>query len=422
MLTAEQIANWKRAKKKYERELGIWNPRLSRWRREIESSPIPERTEAWQQLKSLADAQAVPSLEQMFRKAGPELQLQVVATLGNIQKQVATDALVRLAVDCKNPDIRRLAAGQLSSRSRFEFVPNLLGRLEAPIDETSYLVKTIQRVQARKFIGVHTHRKVIKGVRDPRTLDEAIFGRLVHAHSALVYGVRIDVARQNRKLVEARRTVQVANARAATFNQRIYSALQNSTGEQIEDRPDAWWKWWHEHCELQANSQQPDVQMVHDTKVIYGLSSLLAGSQVWTESGPVPIERVRPGDRVLSQDPDSGELAYQMVLGTTIRPPSPTLRIQVADECIVATLGHPLWVIGTGWRMAKELKAGDQLHGVRGGMTIDQIEPGPTFESYNLVVADTNTYFVGKHRALVHDNMPRRAMDLPVPGWGIGND
>jgi hypothetical protein len=71
--------------------------------------------------------------------------------------------------------------------------------------------------------------------------------------------------------------------------------------------------------------------------------------------------------------------------------------------------------------MAKELNAGDQLHGVGGGITIDNIEPGPISQASNLVVAETNTYFVGKHRVLVHDNMPRRAMDLPVPGWATEN-
>jgi hypothetical protein len=48
---------------------------------------------------------------------------------------------------------------------------------------------------------------------------------------------------------------------------------------------------------------------------------------------------------------------------------------------------------------------------------IDKIEPGPTVQAHNLVVDQTNTYFVGKHRLLVHDNMPRRITDLPVPGW-----
>ena len=37
--------------------------------------------------------------------------------------------------------------------------------------------------------------------------------------------------------------------------------------------------------------------------------------------------------------------------------------------------------MGGGWKMAKELKPGDQLHGVRGGVTIDNIDPGPMSEA-----------------------------------------
>ena len=83
----------------------------------------------------------------------------------------------------------------------------------------------------------------------------------------------------------------------------------------------------------------------------------------------------------------------------------------------VATLGHPLWVSGSGWRMAKELHAGDLLHGVHGSVPIDSIEPGPEAEAYNLVVADFNTYFIGKHRLLVHDNRARLATNKVLPGY-----
>jgi hypothetical protein len=128
------------------------------------------------------------------------------------------------------------------------------------------------------------------------------------------------------------------------------------------------------------------------------------------------IEMIRPGDYVLSQHPETGQVAYCPVLDTMIRPSSPTLRIGVGDEEIAATLGHPLWVVGDGWRMAKELVEGQYLHGLRGGVRIDSIEEGPEFEAYNLVVADHHTYFVGKHRVLAHDNRAREATRAIVPG------
>ena len=37
-------------------------------------------------------------------------------------------------------------------------------------------------------------------------------------------------------------------------------------------------------------------------------------------------------------------------------------------------------------------------------------------ETYNLVVADFNTYFVGESGILVHDNTPRKPTRAVVPG------
>lgn len=147
------------------------------------------------------------------------------------------------------------------------------------------------------------------------------------------------------------------------------------------------------------------------------MSCFAAGTPVWTETGSVPIESIRRGDKVLSQQTQSGELKYQIVLDTTLRSPSPTLQIRVGEDQIVTTLGHPFWVTGAGWRMAKELKVGDRLHGVEGSVMVDQIETGETLPAHNLVVAETNTYCVGENRLLVHDNTPRDSMVLPIPGW-----
>jgi intein/homing endonuclease len=89
------------------------------------------------------------------------------------------------------------------------------------------------------------------------------------------------------------------------------------------------------------------------------------------------IEKVRLGDRVLSQNQDTGELTYKLVIDTTIRPSSPTSRIGLDGQEIAATLGHPIWVVGKEWRMAKEIEAGDYLHGLRGGVPVRYIEKGP---------------------------------------------
>ena len=150
----------------------------------------------------------------------------------------------------------------------------------------------------------------------------------------------------------------------------------------------------------------------------YGLptSCFLAGTPVRTEMGTVPIESIQPGDRVLAQDQDTGELAYQVVLTTTLRPPTKMLEIKAGGESIYTTLGHPFWVAGRGWQMAKQLKEGDLLHGLAGATPIESINAAGEHAAHNLVVDGDNTYFVGQSGLLVHDNEFRKPTRAIVPG------
>ena len=122
-----------------------------------------------------------------------------------------------------------------------------------------------------------------------------------------------------------------------------------------------------------------------------------------------------------SQDVETGELAFKPVLGTTVRNPRPRIRVSLGGESITATPSHPFWVLGQGWKLAKQLAVGDRLHTPFGAVTIDQLEklppaPLPLGLSFNLIVADFNTYFVGDHGILVHDNMPRAPTAALLPG------
>lgn len=139
------------------------------------------------------------------------------------------------------------------------------------------------------------------------------------------------------------------------------------------------------------------------------------GTLVWSETGPVAIEKIRPEDRVLSQDPESGELAYKMVMEITQRPPSPILCVTVAGTALETTRGHLFWRVGDGWRMAKELQPGNRLHGLTGAATIENVTQRPDSPAHNLVVEDFGTYFVGPPRLLVHDNTVRQVTAARLP-------
>jgi hypothetical protein len=131
----------------------------------------------------------------------------------------------------------------------------------------------------------------------------------------------------------------------------------------------------------------------------------------------VQIEQVQTGDRVLSQDVDTGELAFKPVLQTTKSNPVPLARIVTNHGELTCTSGHPFWVNTEGWRLARDLAAGARFHGVDGAVEIlsvtdtDRAEP-----AYNLIVADFHTYFAGDGKVLSHDNTPRAPTNALVPG------
>jgi hypothetical protein len=133
-----------------------------------------------------------------------------------------------------------------------------------------------------------------------------------------------------------------------------------------------------------------------------------AGTLVATGIGPVPIERVRPGDLVLSWDERTGEQAYkpvQRVFVTLGRPVlAMTIRGPDGESDLEVTPDHPFWVDGRGWVAAKDLRCGDRL--VSRDSTVLEavaVRPRPRETVYNLEVADFHTYFAGVIAARVHN-------------------
>jgi hypothetical protein len=130
----------------------------------------------------------------------------------------------------------------------------------------------------------------------------------------------------------------------------------------------------------------------------------------------VPIEQINVGDRVLSQDAETGELAYKPVLRTTVREPVKLLKIEFGGESIKCSGGHPFWVCGDGWVKARDLAPGKPFHGVTGTVEIGSLGSAPAEQIYNLIVADFHSYFVGKARILSHDITIRKPTNVVVPG------
>jgi hypothetical protein len=204
------------------------------------------------------------------------------------------------------------------------------------------------------------------------------------------------------------------NSQLDEWNLRIAQTLNRVTDQQLPGDPKAWWSWWDEYNEVRA-SKKP---VVHRYRWQMRLthSCFAAGTPVWTIDGPRPIERLALGDLVLAQNVDTGELAYKPVLRTTIGSPIELVTLKAGEDTIQCTGGHAFWVPGSGWAHARKLAGQTRVHGVSGAIRVDAVEPGPKRKTYNLVVADWNTYFIGRGKLLVHDISLPRPTSTDVPG------
>ncbi len=231
------------------------------------------------------------------------------------------------------------------------------------------------------------------------------------------------------------------NARAREVNTRVLAILGPFVGTELGADRERWRSWYQDSIGYRydpAPSPDPNqprptidqpVPIAYQPPSLPGLpysprsgyttssSCFAAGTLVHTRAGLRPIEGLRVGDMVLSQDVATGSMTYRPVTGALHNPPAETLRIKAGEETIVATKIHRFWRAGKGWALARDLEPGDMIRTVRGTAIIESIEPGVVVPVFNLIVADTGTFFVGEDGWLVRDNSlpdPRaRPYDAP---------
>ncbi len=212
------------------------------------------------------------------------------------------------------------------------------------------------------------------------------------------------------------RTVEAVNDQINQINGRVLPVLKTLTGQDRGDEPDSWRRWWTDQLGYVYQSSNPTIKPTITETVstpdfqlpvaVPGrrhTACFAAGTLVHTIDGPRVIESIQVGDSVLSQNTTTGLLAFQPVIAVHLNDPSPTLRIAIDGETIVATGIHRFWKAGKGWTMARELKAGDRLRMIGGVVEIEAIDTDKTQPVYNLDVADNRDFFVGTKGLLVHD-------------------
>jgi hypothetical protein len=424
-----------------------WKVRLTDIQRALEGrdpgweKSAIDRLRAVERASAIQRAAAIPACETLIAKSSAPAAQIVIDALAAIPDQAATDALLRCAFGAPHEQTRNAAAQALRQRSLFGYVPTLMNFLE-PLVQVRFGIFEGESYRLGQAVYPSTRHRLWLYQEGPTIAREfQSWGGtttgidITHAITRL-WSNRGWTATQEDLLsvteipdqtlasdLELAVRELAANLNRHEINQHVTSILRTTTGVVLDSTPQAWWSWWSDYNEMYQPPQKPVARVYRDTTPrpfikteTTSVSCFPAGIPVQTSTGPMAIEQVRTGDCVLSQDPDSGELAFTPVLATTLRPPSPLINIQVAGETIRATRGHPFWVSGLGWQMAKELKAGQWLHTPGGPMLIESCHQQGAAECYNLVVADFNSFFVGEIQALVHDNNLRQVTSAKVPG------
>ena len=137
------------------------------------------------------------------------------------------------------------------------------------------------------------------------------------------------------------------------------------------------------------------------------MACFIAGTYVLALDGFKRIEDIVVGDKIMTADPDTFEIAEKTVLETYVRQVDKLVHITINGEEIITTDNHPFYVQGRGFINAGSLLVGDKLISVNGEDLIIEdhyIELTDVPVSvYNFQVEDFHTYFVGDCAVWVHN-------------------
>jgi hypothetical protein len=353
------------------------------------------------------------------------------------------------------PEVRKTATAALKSRTLQDFVPALLALLAMPVkssvdvafaawsdtgigagrDDSLHIVLLVSYVLHRETADQFqvtafrtTNYLINELARGTVVYDwQVASGDINNLMSPRVVDGRDYALSVSAFEIAAReRTVADFNEQTLDLNRRIGTVLGTVSGKESSD-PKVWWKWWDEFTDSPSLGEKVVVTEVEDSVIgnpTFGLrhvSCFAAGTPVWTDQGPVAIEKIAVGDRVLSKDIETGALAYRPVLKTTVRPPNELTTLRLKNESVVCTSGHLFWESGRGWVRARDLTSQTLLHTVTGNTPIWSIQKGQTGKAHNLVVADFHTYFVGKTGLLCQDLLIPRGTNSVIPGLARAN-
>lgn len=422
LITPQQRDQMRQEADAQAKSLKTWQPTVRKLARLARSNYASDRERAAAEIRQIDDPSAIAALEAAFAKSSATAHMAVVDAVSRMSDPRGVDSLVRLAVLSPYPEVAQAAAEALGDHSLYSYMPTLLAALRSPLEialtfshESGRVLHTLSVLEEGPLANFSYQSS--DGTSLNRSITQNIRTGAVTDRTSLIPDMTLNRDLQQAVLAER------ANQVRQRMNERITSVVNLAAKQELPAIPNSLWNWWYDYNDYYRPEQRPtyesttyNVPSPRMNLTYTWMSCFVAGTPVWTARGPQPIEQIQPGELVLAQDPDSGELAFQPVLGTTRRPPCPTLDVQVGDAAVTVSRGHPLWVCGIGWQMAKELRPGQWLHTANGPTLIDAVETAPRAECFNLIVADFHSYFVTDAMLLVHDNELRQPTRAQVPG------
>ncbi|TWU32877.1 polymorphic toxin-type HINT domain-containing protein [Novipirellula artificiosorum] len=441
-LTKQEIRQAEQLFLERQRQTRVWLPRMKTWANSLLGTNAKRKMEAIESIQAIDDPSAIDAIKLAALQLPSDAALPFVDSIKSLRSRQACDALAQIAI--ADPGSKRgQAAIDGLKQYRMEFyVPPMIQSLSTNIQlqhqvftrpTGEQVLRTVKSRELQDLQQVEVVDKVMLGTNVTvfqTTTRRSGLAASVYRPNAMGPIAREVVQRDSqREIQRIKGETEQLNSTRSIEDGRILNVLQALSGDDNGQSPQAWWSWWDRYNEQITYGEKPvayrykedrsETPYINETvvNVRQSCECLIAGTKVQTEFGPRAIETIRCGDLVPSQDVETGELTLKPVLRTTIRPPAKTLRFVTKGGSIEATLGHYWWVAGEGWLRTKELQVGMMLHHATGTTRIKAIEDvAEPAETYNLVVADFHTYFVGAERILSNDATELSPTLQVVPG------
>ena len=391
-----------------------WQPLLDRWKDWLTK---PQRqAEAEEKLLGVTDPRAVRSIWKVFATGGPKDQVRAVRLLGQVDSTDASRALTVLAVFGGNDDVRRQAIETLRGRDVRGVLDPVILLLRDPI---KFAAKPFEGPSSPGVIYIEGEKANVERIYPLAETNQNL--NTPRNQARLPQIIEQSIEATNRQFLNDVWFLTATNQTIETTNKNALALLRGVTGKDFGNDPVAWMAWWTDKKgyafqappPLGQTAEKPTLTQFVDPYPSPSHSCFAAGTPVQTIDGLRPIEEIKVGDRLLTQDTTTGVLSYQPALTVFHNPPAETLRIKIGGEDVVATGIHRFWKAGQGWVMARELKAGDAIRKLGGTARVESVEPDKKQPVFNLEVARGTDFFVGQGGILVHDNSLVHAVANP---------